>query len=70
VADGVANCAFAEPADERPKRGDLLVAVDGAEMRPAAAEIEAIQAQQFPELARARHYVSTRMARRWTPHTT
>jgi hypothetical protein len=39
-------------------------------MRPAAAEIEAIQAQQFPELARARHYVSTRMARRWTPHTT
>ena len=34
VAGGVANCAFAEPADERPKRGDLLVAVDGAEMRP------------------------------------
>jgi nitrite reductase/ring-hydroxylating ferredoxin subunit len=34
VAGGVANSVFAEPADERPKRGDLLVAVDGAEMRP------------------------------------
>jgi hypothetical protein len=44
--------------DERPKRGDLLVAVDGAEMRPAAAEIEAIQAQQFPELAPAESFVT------------
>jgi rieske iron-sulfur protein len=34
VAGGVANSVFAEPADERPKRGDLLVAVDGAETRP------------------------------------
>jgi hypothetical protein len=34
VAAGVATSAFAEPASERPKRGDLLVAVEGTEMRP------------------------------------
>jgi rieske iron-sulfur protein len=29
-----AVCAFAQAADERPKHGDLLVAVDGTETRP------------------------------------
>jgi rieske iron-sulfur protein len=36
VAGSVATSAFAEPADERPKRGDLLVPIEGTELRPLA----------------------------------
>jgi Rieske Fe-S protein len=36
VAGGVAISAFAEPADERPKRGDLLVPIEGTEVRALA----------------------------------
>jgi rieske iron-sulfur protein len=36
VAGSVTPSAFAEPASERPKRGDLLVAVESTEMRPLA----------------------------------
>src|SRR5271163_4232763 len=34
AAGGTVPCAFAQAADERPKHGDLLVAVDGTETRP------------------------------------
>jgi hypothetical protein len=34
AAGGGVRCALAQAADERPKHGDLLVAVDGTETRP------------------------------------
>jgi Rieske Fe-S protein len=36
VAGGMVAPAVAEPADERPKRGDLLVPIEGTEVRPLA----------------------------------
>jgi rieske iron-sulfur protein len=36
VVTGSVTSALADPADERPKRGDFLVAIDGTEMRPLA----------------------------------
>jgi len=34
AAGSITTSAFAEPASERPKRGDLLVAVEDTQMRP------------------------------------
>jgi rieske iron-sulfur protein len=34
VVTGSVTSALADPADERPKRGDVLVAIEGAETRP------------------------------------
>jgi rieske iron-sulfur protein len=49
AAGGVATSALAEPADERPKRGDLLVPIDGAEARPLApADIPATPLLAWP----------------------
>jgi rieske iron-sulfur protein len=49
VAGGVATSALAEPADERPKRGDLLVAIEGTEVRPLApADIPAAPLLAWP----------------------
>ncbi len=36
VTGSVVPSALAEPADERPKRGDLLVPIEGTELRPLA----------------------------------
>jgi rieske iron-sulfur protein len=47
VAGSIA--AFAEPADERPKRGDFLVPIEGTEMRPLApADISAVPLLAWP----------------------
>jgi rieske iron-sulfur protein len=49
VAGSVATPAFAEPADERPKRGDLLVPIEGTELRPLApADIPATPLLAWP----------------------
>jgi rieske iron-sulfur protein len=49
VAGSMATSTFAEPADERPKRGDLLVPVDGTELRPLApADIAAAPLLAWP----------------------
>ena len=49
VAGSVATSAFAEPADERPKRGDLLVPIEGTEVRPLApADITATPLLAWP----------------------
>jgi rieske iron-sulfur protein len=49
VAGSVATSAFAEPADERPKRGDLLVPIEGTEVRPLApADIPATPLLAWP----------------------
>jgi rieske iron-sulfur protein len=49
VAGSLIAPAFGEPADERPKRGDLLVPIDGAEVRPLApADITATPLLAWP----------------------
>jgi rieske iron-sulfur protein len=49
VAASIATSASAEPADERPKRGDLLVPIDGTEVRPLApADITATPLLAWP----------------------
>jgi rieske iron-sulfur protein len=49
VAGSLATSARAEPADERPKPGDLLVPIEGTEMRPLApADIPAMPLLAWP----------------------
>jgi Rieske Fe-S protein len=49
VAGSVASSASAEPADERPKRGDLLVPIEGTEVRALApADIPATPLLAWP----------------------
>jgi Rieske Fe-S protein len=49
VAAGMVAPALAEPADERPKRGDLLVPIEGTEARPLApADIPAVPLLAWP----------------------
>ena len=49
VTGGMIAPALAEPADERPKRGDLLVPIEGTEARPLApADIPATPLLAWP----------------------
>jgi Rieske Fe-S protein len=49
VVGSISTAAFAEPADERPKRGDLLVPIEGTEVRALApADIPATPLLAWP----------------------